>query len=216
MKTIAIFSHHPECSDDCIDGMTQALGNEYIIKNFNEYDCNAETFKNVDMIAFPGGIGEAAAYDTFFRRKSQQVIADYVAGGGRYLGICMGAYWAGSYYFDILDGIDAVQYIKQPNADIRRSYGTVANVLWDGKQQNIFFYDGCAIVGDLSNTEVVATYKNGDAAAVIQGRVGIIGPHPESLKYWYEEPYQYLNSHWHNGSHHELLLNFVNRLMNSN
>jgi hypothetical protein len=92
----------------------------------------------------------------------------------------------------------------------------VANVLWDGKQQNIFFYDGCAIVGDLSNTEVVATYKNGDAAAVIQGRVGIIGPHPESLKYWYEEPYQYLNSHWHNGSHHELLLNFVNRLMNSN
>lgn len=211
--TIAIFLHHPECSEDCINGMTEALGEQYTIKIFGISECNSDTFKGMDMVAFPGGIGEAASFDAFFRRKSQHAVAEYVANGGRYLGICMGAYWAGSYYFDLLDSVDAEQYIKQPTSDIKRSYGTVAKVLWDNKPENIFFYDGCALIGDNSKFDTIATYANGDAAAIIQGRVGIIGPHPESLEYWFETPYQYLNKHWHKGSHHKLLLGFVNRLM---
>ena len=215
MNTIAIFSNHPECSDNCIEGMRQALGGSYTIKTFTVDECNAETFDGVDIIAFPGGIGDASSYDEFFRRRAQNVVADYVANGGRYLGICMGAYWAGSYYFDILDRLDAVQYIKQPHADIKRSYGTVANVLWEGQPENIFFYDGCAIIGDLSRCEVVATYSQGDAAAIIQGRVGIIGPHLESQEYWFEAPRMYINQYWHGGSHHKLLLNFVDKLMST-
>ena len=197
MNTIAIFSNHPECSDDCIEGMRQALVGSYTIKTFTVDEC------------------DASSYDQFFRRKAQNVVADFVANGGRYLGICMGAYWAGSHYFDILDRLDAVQYIKQPHADIKRSYGTVAKVLWEGQPENIFFYDGCAIIGDLSRCEVVATYSQGDAAAIIQGRVGIIGPHLESQEYWFEAPRMYINQYWHGGSHHKLLLNFVDKLMST-
>jgi len=211
--TIAIFLHHPECSEDCVDGMTQALGEHYTIKTFDVAECCTETFSGIDIVAFPGGIGDASSYDRFFRRKAQNSVADYIANGGRYLGICMGAYWAGSYFFDLLDGVDAVQYIKQPTSDIKRSYGTVASVLWNGAPENIFFYDGCALVGDSSKFETIATYANGDAAAIIQGRVGIIGPHPESLEYWYQSPYQYLNKYWHDGEHHKLLLGFVDQLM---
>ena len=212
--TIAIFLHHPECSEDCVNGMTAALGAHYTIKTFDVAECRTETFAGIDIVAFPGGIGDAGSYDRFFRRKAQTAVADYVASGGRYLGICMGAYWAGGHYFDLLDGVDAVQYIKQPTSDIKRSYGTVAPVLWDNKPENIFFYDGCALVGDSSKFETVATYANGDAAAIIQNRVGIIGCHPESLEYWYETPYQYINSYWHHGAHHKLLLGFVDQLMN--
>ena len=211
---IAIFLHHPECSEDCVNGMTQALGDTYNIKTFDVSECRTETFAGIDIVAFPGGIGDARSYDSLFRRKAQNAVADYVANGGRYLGICMGAYWAGSYYFDLLDGVDAVQYIKQPTSDIKRSYVTVASVLWDNKPENIFFYDGCALVGDSSKFETVATYANGDAMAIIQNRVGIIGCHPESLEYWYESPYQYINSYWHHGAHHKLLLGFVDQLMN--
>jgi len=212
--TIAIFLHHPECSEDCVNGMTEALGAHYTIKTFDVAECSTETFVGIDIVAFPGGIGDAGSYDRFFRRKAQNAVADYVANGGRYLGICMGAYWAGSYYFDLLDGVDAVQYIKQPTSDIKRSYGTVAPVLWDNKPENIFFYDGCALVGDSSKFETVATYANGDAMAIIQNRVGIIGCHPESLEYWYEAPYQYIDRYWHHGAHHKLLLGFVDQLMN--
>ena len=213
--TIALFLHHPECSQDCVDGMTQSLSKHYKIKTFGVDECNASTFNKADIIAFPGGIGDASSYDTFFRRKAQNAVAEYVEHKGRYLGICMGAYWAGSYYFDLLDGLEPVQYIKRPNSDIKRSYGTVAPVTWNGESENIFFYDGCALIGDSKKFDTIATYANGDAAAIIQGRVGLIGPHPESTKHWYETPYQYIEQHWHNGHHHSLLLDFVDKLLQS-
>lgn len=212
-KTIALFIRHPECSRDCCQGMITALSQGYSIRLFSVDEVNQETLSQADMVAFPGGIGDASAYDKFFRRRAQNVIADYVAHGGRYLGICMGAYWAGSYYFDILDGVDAVQYIRQPNSDIRRPYSTVAKVKWEDQPQNMFFYDGCAIVGDLSRTRVVAQYANGDAMAIQQNRVGLIGCHPESELHWYETPRQYINQYWHHGQHHQLLAKFVDQLM---
>jgi glutamine amidotransferase-like uncharacterized protein len=211
--TIALFLHHPECSIDCCDGMIKALSKYYTIKTFSEHECNHWTLGSANIVAFPGGIGDANSYDKFFRRKAQNDIADYVTYGGRYLGICMGAYWAGSHYFDILNGVDAVQYIKRPTSDIKRSYSTVANIKWDNTTENMFFYDGCAFVGDTKKFTTIASYANGDAMAIIQNRVGVIGCHPESQEYWYDTPRQYLKNHWHNGKHHTLLLDFVNQLM---
>jgi hypothetical protein len=49
--------------------------------------------------------------------------------------------------------------------------------------------------------------------AIIQGNIGIIGCHPEAPKYWYEKPWQYINKKYHGGRHHDLLLNFVNELV---
>lgn len=207
--------HHPECSMDCIDGMTQALHNNYTISTFGEDQCNPQTLATYDLVAFPGGIGDAGSYDKFFRRKAQNAVADYVERGGKYLGICMGAYWAGSHYFDILGDVNAVQYIKRPNAEIRRSYGTVADVVWNNKSESIYFYDGCALIGDESKFKTIARYLNGDPMAIIQNNIGLIGCHPESLQYWYEKPWNYINKYWHNGKHHTLLLEFVDQLMDN-
>jgi hypothetical protein len=209
--TIALFLHHPECSQDCVDGMTQSLSKHYKIKTFGVDECNASTFNKADIIAFPGGIGEASSYNSFFRRKAQNAVADYVEHGGRYLGICMGAYWAGRNYFDILEECDAVQYITRPRTDIRRSYGTYAPVIWQGNPYNMYFYDGCAIVGNRSKFQTVATYANGDPMAIIQGRIGIIGCHPESQEFWFNKPY--LKPYWHHEEHHTLLLQFVDQLI---
>lgn len=200
---------------DCIDGMTQALHNNYTISTFGEDQCNPQTLATYDLVAFPGGIGDAGSYDKFFRRKAQNAVADYVERGGKYLGICMGAYWAGSHYFDILGDVNAVQYIKRPKAEIRRSYGTVADVVWNNKSESIYFYDGCALIGDESKFKTIARYLNGDPMAIIQNNIGLIGCHPESLQYWYEKPWNYINKYWHNGKHHTLLLEFVDQLMDN-
>ena len=210
---IALFQHHPECSKQCCSGMIRSLSPKYTIEIFGKDDVKAGAFDSYDIIAFPGGIGDYSSYDKFFRRKAQNAVADYVAGGGRYLGICMGAYWAGSNWFDILESADTEQYIKRANADIRRSYGTVAPVVWNGRKENMFFYDGCSILGDESKFHTVARYANGDPMAIIQGRIGLIGCHPESEESWYEQPYTYIKQHWHEGKHHSLLLGFVNQLM---
>ncbi len=209
LQTIALYQHHPEASRDCGEGIRLALQSRYRIVEFSEQDCTDEFLRKVDMVAFPGGIGDADKYYEFFKRKSANRIADFVDRGGRYLGICMGAYWAGLNYFDILDGTDAVQYIKRPTADVRRSYGTVAPVKWNNTDYNMYFYDGCTFTGN--NFETVATYANGEPMAIRKGNIGLIGCHPESQLYWYDKPY--MKPHWHHGQHHRLLLDFVNQLM---
>lgn len=210
---IALFQHHPHCSIECCNGVVKALGSKYNIQIFTEDMVSPETFTGIDLIVFPGGIGDSDKYYNLFTRRKANVIADFVAQGGHYLGICMGAYWAGHHYFDILDSVKCLQYIKQPTADIKRSYGTVVPVTWNNSNQNMFFYDGATFEGDASKYETYASYANGNPAAIIQGRIGLIGPHPESEEFWYQSPYQYINSYWHKGLHHQLLQEFVDTLL---
>jgi hypothetical protein len=124
----------------------------------------------------------------------------------------MGAYWAGKEYFNILQGVDAVQYIKRPRTDTRRPHAKACPVNWQGQPTKMFFYDGCALVGDRRRFQTVATYANGDAMAIYQNRIGLIGCHPESEDSWYQH-YSWMRSQYHDGEHHKLLLDFTNDLM---
>ena len=189
--------------------MMQALGQYYHFKVFSKNEVEDVFFDDVDMVAFPGGIGDSDSWHKILKPNKTKVL-DFVARGGRYLGICMGAYWAGSHYFNILDRVDAVQYITQPGTDTRRPHAKALEVTWNGTSERMFFYDGCALVGP-GQYETVATYANGDAMAIYQNRIGIIGCHPESEQFWYN--YNYLKPHWHERRHHELLLDFTDQLM---
>ena len=182
----------------------------YSIRVFSEDECTASQLADVDIVAFPGGIGDSDSFDKLLR-PCADVVRSFVATGGRYLGICMGAYWAGHHYFDLLDGVQAEQYIKRPGADVRRSFSTTSRVTWLGETHDMFFYDGCSLLGDASKFDVIAAYPNGDAMAIMQNRIGVIGCHPESMQYWYDKPY--LRDRWHDRKHHTLLKEFVDNLM---
>lgn len=205
---------HPECSEDCAYAMVHALSSEYQIRIFTEKELDDDTFfEHLDVIAFPGGIGDSDSYPNFFTRRRANRIAEFISSGGHYLGICMGAYWAGERYFDILDGVDPVQYIKRQNADVKRSYGTVASVTWNEQKEDMYFYDGCALIGDETKFKTIAKYANGEPMAIIQGNIGLIGCHPEAPEYWFKTPWQYINKYYAGDRHQKLLLNFVNELV---
>jgi hypothetical protein len=162
------------------------------------------------MIVIPGGFGDASTFDRAFKYTKDRV-KTFVSGGGKYLGICMGAYWAGQHYFDILDSVDAVQYSTQPNTDTRRPHAKNISITWKNQPMNMFWYDGCALVGNSAKFNTIATYANGDAMAIIQNNIGVIGCHPESENYWYDS-YSWMAGKYHNGQHHRLLLDFANQL----
>ena len=213
MKTIGIFLHHPECSHDCVDGMTLALHEHYTIKTFHESECNPQTLATLDAVAFPGGIGDAMSYDKFFRRKAQNAVADYVTGGGKYLGICMGAYWADKDYFDILDDVRVVQYIKQPNTCTRRPHAKNMPTNWfNGHYEKMFFYDGPTFTGHGSYKTIAAYDTTGYPMAIKQNNVLLIGCHPESEKFWYDS-YSWLKGNYHDGVHHEILLDLIDEFL---
>jgi hypothetical protein len=210
MKTIAIFVHHPLCAIDSTNGIIEALSPHYRFKIFTKHEVEDTYFDDVDMVCFPGGLGDSDRFDVVLDKHADR-IRRFVRNGGKYLGICLGAYWADQYYFDILElDTRVVQYIRRPNADTRRPHAKGMPVNWQGQLENMYFYDGCAITGN--NMDVVATYSNGDAMAVIQGRIGLIGCHPESTRVWYDY-HSWMPQHWHQGRHHKLLLDFVDTLM---
>jgi hypothetical protein len=208
--TIALFICDPRCSVQSANGIIQALGRHYSFKIFSKSAVEDDFFDGVDMVAFPGGFGDADTFQTILKPNKKNVV-DFVQQGGRYLGICMGAYWAGSHYFDILDGVDAVQYLKQPGADTRRPHAKNIDVNWQGEPASMFWYDGCALVGP-GKYQTVATYANGDAMAIYQKNIGLIGCHPESERFWFDS-YSWMRPHWHHRQHHQLLLDFADQLM---
>jgi glutamine amidotransferase-like uncharacterized protein len=187
-----------------------ALGNYYNFKIFTRHELEADFFDDVDLICIPGGFGDASNFEYLLRENGDSV-RDFVDRGGAYLGICMGAYWAGQHYLDIIEGVDAVQYITRPNTDTRRPHAKNLDITWDGQRQKMYFYDGCALVGN-GNYNTVARYSNGDAMAIIQNRIGLIGCHPESERHWFEA-YSWMRGKYHQGTHYKLLLDFVDNIL---
>ena len=173
---IALFVHHPRCSIQSVNGIIKALEDHYVFKTFTRHEIEDGFFDDVDIVCFSGGIGDSDAYDFLFRDNGD-TIRGYIQNGGRYLGVCMGAYWADSHYFNLLDGVACEQYIRRPNTCTRRYYSKAIECNWNGKWIRPFFYDGPAFVGNENTFETVGRYKNGDPAAIIKERIGLVGPH---------------------------------------
>jgi hypothetical protein len=209
--TIALFVNDPKCSVQSSNGIVKSLEDHYHFKLFSKNTLEDNFFEDVDLIAVPGGFGDASSYKNLFKYNSKAV-KKFIKHGGKYLGICMGAYWAGKHYLNILEDIDTVQYIKRPNADTKRPHAKAIDVKWKDKSMKMFFYDGCSIVGDKRKFQTISTYANGDPMAIIKNNIGLIGCHPESQKFWYDD-YSWMKKHWHHGEHNKLLLEFVNKLM---
>jgi glutamine amidotransferase-like uncharacterized protein len=120
-KTIALFIHDPKCSVQSGNGIMKSLGNKYRFKLFSKNEIEYNFFDDVDLIVVPGGFGDSDSYDNLFKHN-RKAVKDFVKNGGKYLGICMGAYWAGHHYLNIIKDVKAIQYIKRPNTDTRRPH----------------------------------------------------------------------------------------------
>jgi glutamine amidotransferase-like uncharacterized protein len=116
-----------------------------------------------------------------------------VKNGGRYLGICLGGYLAGTEPgFDLLPGSGQTdQYITSKGAVVTTEIDTVVPLIWRGTLRHVYFQDGTRFDLDTkaAPTEILATYTNGRIAAAVQhvgkGRVGMVGPHPEADENWF-------------------------------
>lgn len=142
-------------------------------------------------------------------KKYQKIIQDFVAGGGHYLGFCVGAYLAGpDEGFNLFpSGVRADQEIDQRNSQVDDEEDTVIHVDWTfssgdkqcktEKNRWLYFQDGAAILGkvgkDGNKGKVLGRYsKSKDVAAYVvgykKGIVGVVGPHPEADKSWCKFP----------------------------
>jgi glutamine amidotransferase-like uncharacterized protein len=216
------------CSLDCADGVADVLerSGKYKVtlagpSLFKGYRLRDEVLADYNMLVLPGGLGDADQYDESLLKRDASSIRRYVASGGRYLGICMGGYFASYHYLDLLNkDTKAVQYVKRAGADVTHENHSVLNVYWEGKYHSVYFHDGAAFVprkkGVEISGEIVARYSNEDAAALIQengrGKVGVIGPHPEAHRWWFYSQRR-IEHRWKDSVQHQDLLGFIEKLL---
>lgn len=207
--TIALFLHQPRCSIQSGNGIIQALSDYYNFKIFTKHELEDDFFDNVKIVAVPGGIGDSDSFDYLMKINGQR-IRNFVAAGGRYLGICMGAYWADTDYLGLLNNVRVTQYIRSPGTDTHRPHAKEMPIIWNNTRTSMYFYDGCTFSGP-GPYSITARYPNGDPMAIVQDRIGLLGCHPEADQHWYNS-YSWMQHQWH-GGRHRYLLEFVDELM---
>lgn len=136
----------------------------------------------------PGDNGSDHKANKDFSKDDHKLISAWVASGGRYLGICMGAYLAGKQGFGFLPySIDS--YVDE--GEVKKTKATTVKVDWssplfDGHKE-IYYQDG-PFFREMPEAMVIGEYKNGMIAAMIfqfgKGKVGLLGVHPEAPKSW--------------------------------
>lgn len=155
-----------------------------------ELPLTAKTLGSAAIYVQPGGGGLARAYRRM--RKHRATIRDYVAGGGKYLGFCLGGYLAGATPgFGLLPG-DTDQYITSVASTTSTAKDTVVEVVWRGHRRRMFFQDGPIFLLDSDvGTIVLARYPNNGIAALVtpfgKGWVATVGPHPEATPDWFAD-----------------------------
>jgi glutamine amidotransferase-like uncharacterized protein len=147
-------------------------------------------------------------------RGEASVIRQYVHHGGRYAGFCLGGYLAGtSPGFGLFPG-EVRRFIESPGANITTDEDSIVRVIWRGRPRHLYFQDGpCFSGASPAQAETLATYLNGTVAALTvpygNGRVGLVGPHPEAPQEWYTE--QHINNP--DGVRRELGLDLIDSTM---
>jgi len=156
MYKAAIFVDHPRCSVSGVNGLMNALDSKFKFKIFTRHEILDNFFNDIDLIIIPGGFGDADTFSRLMRYHKKTIRDEVLNNGKHYLGICMGAYWAGKHYFNLLKDRDCVQYLKRPNADTRRPHAKQIDVTWNCNKERMFWYDGCSTVGS-GRFDTVAT-----------------------------------------------------------
>ena len=212
------------CSIDCADSTCDLLNQSGLYEakmigpsSYPHLEFNQENLNKADCLIIPGGLGDADQFDKKLSHSSEMV-KNYVAKGGKYLGICMGSYFAGKHYFNLIKNGDAVQYVKRNGSTLKHETHDVVDIYHNGQRKTVYFHDGAAFIpdGKKINGEVIATYTNKDAAAIVQkhkkGKIALIGPHPEAFKWWFHTQPR-IRKRWKDCVHQEILFDLIEKLL---
>ena len=150
-----------------------------------------------------GGGSNTIDLDNALGQTGRQEIKNYISNGGNFYGICMGAYYAGSIFYNIKDNSITYPglglYPGTPGTMGGTTAGRLEVVNWTmdkvTKAYNLFYQDGPNFYLDTIPTgvtvETVAKYQSdGSIAALIatygKGKVFVTGPHPEANSDWFD------------------------------
>lgn len=155
-------------------------------------DISDETLSHYDIYVQPGGGQDIPGALRSLGHRRADAIRNFVRHGGRYLGLCMGAYLADASNLGLIDD-DLDSEVGRPGFEADTIDDYAVDTSWRGRRNSVFFQDGPYFPEASASPgfRAIATYANGDIAAARydlgHGRVVLTGPHPEADETWFEE-----------------------------
>lgn len=148
------------------------------------------SLKVFDIYVQPGGGQDISGAMEDLGSDGTSAIRAFVGEGGKFLGLCMGAYLASASNLGLIaDDLDSE--VGRPGFPVTTIDDTSVAVVWDGEDDHVFFQDGPYFIAHAGEAgyEQIALYQNGDIAAARyafgKGVVVLSGPHPEAEKEWF-------------------------------
>lgn len=143
----------------------------------------------------PGTGDDIEAMRVAFNRTVRTALRAYLQNGGRYWGLCGGAFLAVQHYWATADKKLTALGIVPADAD---TYGVgsaarLEQVRWYGSLRRLYFQGGpvFTLTSRAPGVRVLATYGDGSIAALSyrygSGKVILSGPHPEATRDWLVE-----------------------------
>lgn len=184
----------PGCSEAAAK-LVKKSAFDFTVKYIGPREKLALTYRNLSKAALyvqPGGDVPVDDAPKYLSKSQKDGIRKFIRRGGRYLGICQGAYLAGRPGLGMLTPGDTGQYIATKNASVHNDKDSVIPVDWLGQRRMIFFQDGPFIrPPGRASDHILARYTNGKVAAMTtsygKGTLGLVGPHPEATRSWYNK-----------------------------
>lgn len=194
---VAVYRGPASCENcsETLKRAIEALGAKYrvdFVGADEPIDITPANLARYDVYAQPGGGQNIPAAFASLGDERVGAIHDYVAHGGRYLGICMGAYLASG------SGLGLVPHeleseVGRPGFEVDNSEDASVAVRWQDRAQTVFYQDGPYLLRAAKDPgfRIIATYANDDIAAARysfgRGAVVLSGPHPEADESWFED-----------------------------
>lgn len=196
MIRVAVYRGAAGC-DDCSETAKraiEAMSPHYkvdIIGPKERQDVTPATLRGYTVYVQPGGGQDIPAALQAMGERRIAAIRDFVAQGGGYLGLCMGAYLADDTNMGLI-GDDLDGEVGRPGFPVTSIAEDAVSVRWNGRPDSVFFQDGPYFPQSAQGGfRALATYANGDVAAARytfgRGTVVLSGPHPEADQNWFEE-----------------------------
>ncbi|HOW98695.1 MAG TPA: BPL-N domain-containing protein [Kiritimatiellia bacterium] len=127
--------------------------------------------------------------------RVRKAVKEFIAAGGRYLGICGGAYVASAGWPDTDRFVKALGLVAVKTDDFTDDdEPQIIRVQWKGRKRSLYFQYGPQFLVDGRTAKTIhktAFYSDGSLAALWmpsgKGRIYLCGPHPEADESWLEE-----------------------------
>ena len=190
---------------------SQILGPEQLIANVRPQDLL------IIGGGVPGGEGEWTIKQDLMKVHAFEWLKKHIENGGRYFGICAGAYLAEQWIdrpnkisgLDIFPGSIDV-YTQNKSAQVLR-----VRFLRERVVRSAYFQDGPAFYpSSASEVEVVARFERDKTPAAVlfsygKGKVGLLSPHLEADQDWFTEA----NLNDQDGSDYDLGINMIKKVL---